>query len=90
MATDSTNIWNYRQELSDQELTGFDVEAVDGTIGKIDESSLEADNAHIVVDTGFWIFGKKTSDPGRRRDRCGFREPEGDDRPHQGPDQGCP
>ena len=59
MASDSTNIWNYRDELPDHELTGFDVEAIDGTIGTIDESSFEADNSHIVVDTGFWIFGKK-------------------------------
>ncbi|HWM18444.1 MAG TPA: PRC-barrel domain-containing protein [Ilumatobacteraceae bacterium] len=59
MASDSTNIWNYREELTDHEMTGFDVEATDGSIGKIDESSFEADNSHIVVDTGFWIFGKK-------------------------------
>ncbi len=59
MASDSTNIWNYRNELPDQEVTGFDVEATDGHIGKIDESSFQADNSHIVVDTGFWIFGKK-------------------------------
>jgi hypothetical protein len=60
MAGDSNNIWNYREELHDgRELDGFDVEAIDGHIGKIDASSNEADNSHIVVDTGFWIFGKK-------------------------------
>jgi hypothetical protein len=60
-----SNIWSYRQTItSDQTfdanaLVGFDVEATDGSIGKIDEASVEADRAHIVVDTGFWIFGKK-------------------------------
>ncbi|MGH9132686.1 MAG: PRC-barrel domain-containing protein [Ilumatobacteraceae bacterium] len=55
-----TNVWNYRESWTNgTEIAGYDVEAVDGSIGKIDESSSEADNSHIVVDTGFWIFGKK-------------------------------
>jgi len=41
------------------DLTGFQVEARDGGIGKIDEASYEAGSASIVVDTGPWIFGKK-------------------------------
>jgi hypothetical protein len=60
MASDSTNIWNYREKWEDdREIVGFDVEAIDGSIGKVDASSFEADNSHIVVDTGFWIFGKQ-------------------------------
>ncbi len=60
MADDSTNIWNYREDLMhDREIVGFDVEAVDGHIGKIDAHSFEADDSHIVVDTGFWIFDKR-------------------------------
>ena len=43
----------------DRDLVGYDVEATDGSIGKIDESTLEAGRQQIVVDTGFWIFGKK-------------------------------
>ena len=35
------------------------MEATDGSIGKIDAKSDEASSAYIVVDTGFWIFGKK-------------------------------
>jgi hypothetical protein len=38
---------------------GYQVEAADGSIGKIDEASNEAGAAYVVVDTGFWIFGKK-------------------------------
>ena len=60
MTDDSTNIWNYRDDLiHDREIVGFDVEAVDGDIGKIDAHSFEADDSHIVVDTGFWIFDKR-------------------------------
>ena len=45
------------------DLTGFDVEAEDGKIGKIDEASYETDASSLVVDTGFWIFGKKRMIP---------------------------
>jgi hypothetical protein len=41
------------------DLTGFDVEATDGHIGKVDEASSEQGMSCLVVDTGFWIFGKK-------------------------------
>ena len=39
------------------DLTGYDVEAADGHIGKIDEASKQTGNSSIVVDTGWWIFG---------------------------------
>jgi hypothetical protein len=45
------------------DLTGFKVEATDGSIGKVDESTNEAGNSFIVVDTGPWIFGKKVMLP---------------------------
>ena len=53
--------WNYRENLATahRDLTGYDVEAVDGSIGKIDEASNDAGASYVVVDTGFWIFGKK-------------------------------
>jgi hypothetical protein len=49
---------------ANHDLSGFDVEATDGTIGKIDEATYEALASFIVVDTGFWIFGKKRLIPG--------------------------
>lgn len=51
--------WRYQNEVrpTEVDLSGFDVEATDGSIGEIDEHSFEPD--WIVVDTGFWIFGKK-------------------------------
>jgi hypothetical protein len=41
------------------DLTGFSVEATDGSIGKIDEATYETSQSYLVVDTGPWIFGKK-------------------------------
>jgi hypothetical protein len=56
----AATLWGYRQDVgTDQDLVGYDVEATDGHIGKIDEASNDADRSHVVVDTGFWIFGKK-------------------------------
>jgi hypothetical protein len=40
------------------DLTGFKVEATDGSIGKVDESTHDTGGSFIVVDTGPWIFGK--------------------------------
>ncbi len=56
-----SNLWTYREGTlsADNDVIGYDVEAIDGTIGKIDNSTNETDNAHVVVDTGWWIFGKK-------------------------------
>jgi hypothetical protein len=41
------------------DLSGFKVEARDGSIGKVDEATYETGGSFIVVDTGPWIFGKK-------------------------------
>jgi hypothetical protein len=60
MTVDPSHIWNYREPWTDgRDIAGFEVEAIDGSIGHIDEAASEADASHIVVDTGFWIFGKK-------------------------------
>ena|SRR5947208_14357318 len=45
------------------DLSGFKVEAIDGSIGKVDESTYEAGGSFVVVDTGPWIFGKKVMLP---------------------------
>jgi hypothetical protein len=62
------NSWTYRDAslastLTQREIVGYDVEAIDGSIGKIDGATLETDSGHIVVDTGPWIFGKKVMLP---------------------------
>src|SRR5213080_593114 len=45
------------------DLSGFKVEAIDGSIGKVDEATYEAGGSFVVVDTGPWIFGKKVMLP---------------------------
>ncbi|MET8676666.1 PRC-barrel domain-containing protein [Streptomyces sp. NPDC004647] len=57
----TANMWNYAATTNLQhgtDLTGFKVEATDGSIGKVDKQSDEVGSAYIVVDTGPWIFGK--------------------------------
>jgi hypothetical protein len=59
-----SDLWSYRETAwSDATLTGFGVEATDGSIGKIDEASREVGAGYLVVDTGPWIFGKKVMLP---------------------------
>jgi hypothetical protein len=58
--TTRTNLWRYRSTVTDtSRLVGYDVEATDGHIGKIDAASNDTSRDSLVVDTGFWIFGKK-------------------------------
>ncbi|AUG81677.1 hypothetical protein CFP65_7072 [Kitasatospora sp. MMS16-BH015] len=55
-----TEIWGFRPtsgHLAGSDLVGFQVEATDGHIGKIDRHSDEAAASYLVVDTGPWIFG---------------------------------
>lgn len=54
------DIWTFRTEPSLQpaDIVGFSVEATDGSIGKVDEATVDAGQSHLIVDTGPWIFGK--------------------------------
>jgi hypothetical protein len=61
MAT--TDLWTFTMTNRSVDLTGFKVEATDGDIGKVDESTHDAGASFIVVDTGPWIFGKKVMLP---------------------------
>ena len=45
------------------DLTGYYVETLDGSIGKIDEASYDVNRSYLIVDTGPWIFGKKVMLP---------------------------
>ncbi|HEY3544334.1 MAG TPA: PRC-barrel domain-containing protein [Gaiellaceae bacterium] len=60
----STDIWAYRETgWTQSDLSGFAVEALDGSIGKIDDASNDVAASYVVVDTGPWIFGKKVMLP---------------------------
>lgn len=57
----SDNLWGYQPtsgHTAGADLTGYSVEATDGSIGKVDKHSDEVGSAYLVVDTGVWIFGK--------------------------------
>jgi hypothetical protein len=65
------DIWTYRDRSdlgsnvvdTHADISGFGVEAVDGSIGKVDEATYDVGRSYIVVDTGPWIFGKKVMLP---------------------------
>ena len=60
-----TDMWTFRDErIARADVTGFDVEASDGAIGKVDDATNDVGNSYIIVDTGSWIFGKKVMLPG--------------------------
>ena len=66
MAT--TEMWTFavasrNVDLTNLDLSGFSVEALDDGIGKVDDATYEAGGSFIVVDTGPWIFGKKVMLP---------------------------
>ena len=71
MSMQGTQIWVWR-EGSTTPIDGFDVEATDGSIGKIDEATYEIGGSYVVVDTGPWIFGKKVLLPAGVVDRIDY------------------
>ena len=56
-----SNTWSYRDPtwIDGYDLVGYNVEATDGSIGKVDDASNDISASYVVVDTGPWIFGKK-------------------------------
>jgi hypothetical protein len=67
------DIWTYREQgWTTSNLVGFGVEALDGSIGKIDEASYDVGAGYIVVDTGPWIFGNQVMLPAGVIDRVDF------------------
>ncbi|MFF7178070.1 PRC-barrel domain containing protein [Streptomyces sp. NPDC008121] len=60
------DIWSYSEtaiHAADMNLTGYQVEATDGGIGKVDKHSADVGSCHLVVDTGPWILGKQVVIP---------------------------
>ncbi|MER5638083.1 PRC-barrel domain-containing protein [Kitasatospora sp. NPDC002227] len=54
-------IWDFREtagHVTGSDLVGFHVEAVDGSIGKVDRLSDLVEDSYLVVDTGPWVFGR--------------------------------
>ncbi len=60
-------LWTYRSDVAvPPDLEGFEVDARDGKVGKIDEATNEIGGSFVVVDTGPWIFGRKVMIPASR------------------------
>jgi hypothetical protein len=64
----SSEVWTFRESTvgsatAGADVVGYGVEALDGSIGKIDEATYDAGSAYVIVDTGHWIFGKKVMLP---------------------------
>ncbi len=65
-----TDVWTYREASGsgttidpNVDVRGYEVEATDGSIGKVDGATYDVGNSYLVVDTGPWIFGKKVMLP---------------------------
>jgi hypothetical protein len=66
-----TDLWTYRDQSelgsnvmsTHADIAGFGVEALDGSIGKVDDATYDVSQSYVVVDTGPWIFGKKVMLP---------------------------
>ena len=89
----SNDVWTYPATMvmePNVDVSGYDVEATDGSIGKVDEATYDTGRSYLVVDTGPWIFGKKVMLPaGVVRDIDDERE-KGLRRPDEGRDQSVP
>ena len=71
----SADLWTHRDTtIGTTDLSGYSVEAIDGSIGKVDEATNEIGGSYIVVDTGPWIFGKKVLLPAGVIDRIDTAE----------------
>jgi hypothetical protein len=67
---ETVDIWVFRADPqlgydpdAGRDLSGYRVEATDGSIGKIDEATDDVRQSFIIVDTGPWILGKKVMLP---------------------------
>jgi hypothetical protein len=64
-----SDVWTYRDkselgvDLAKVDIRGYEIQAIDGTIGKVDDATYDTGTSYIVVDTGPWIFGKKVMLP---------------------------
>ena len=71
-----TTVWTYRDRAqlgydptNGKDIAGYGVEALDGSIGKVDSATTDEAQSLVVVDTGPWIFGKKVMLPAGVIDR---------------------
>jgi hypothetical protein len=85
-----TDLWTFRDDVGADraDLDGLTVEAVDGSVGSVQDVISDIDGAYLLIDTGPPILGKTVFLPGRPRDGDRRRQRVAEGRPHQGRDQG--
>ncbi len=61
----TVELWSFKTGLGVQaaDLRGMSVQALDGSIGKVEEAVDAYGSAYLLVDTGPWIFGKTVKLP---------------------------
>jgi hypothetical protein len=52
-------LWTLPEQFGRIDVGGFKVEAVDGRVGKVEQSTLERGSSHLIIDTGPPLLGKK-------------------------------
>jgi hypothetical protein len=59
-----SDLWAFKPQAREApRVVGFDVEALDGSIGVVERTVGGPGSAHLIVDTGFWNLGKKRMIP---------------------------
>ena len=53
--------WSFRDStwVRAGNLVGYDVEATDGSIGKVEDATDDLSGSYVLVDVGFWILGRQ-------------------------------
>ncbi len=65
--TDDAHTSNTRTRIGMMDLAGFEIEARDGSIGKVDEATNETSGSWLIVDNGSVDLRPEGHDPGRCR-----------------------
>ena len=59
-----TTLWRYDDpSWAEIDLVGYDVDALDGEIGRVDAARAEIGARYLLVDTSPWIFGRQVMLP---------------------------
>ena len=70
----AADMWHYREGgAPTEDIAGFAIEARDGEIGKVNKANAETGAAHLIVDTGPWIFGRTVMLPAGVIDRIDYK-----------------
>jgi hypothetical protein len=88
------DVWTYPDpallgvNVRTTDVTGYGVEALDGSIGKIDEATYDTGSSYLIIDTGSWFTaGNKVMLPAGVVPASHHRRREGVCQPHERRDQ---